>query len=188
MARKSFFGRLADTLRGLVGIGPRPTPPEPEAVPPSPPPPPEPPPIIDITPYECDVRYIPTHQEFRASSGYTSKSGTAVSGRLYAQTVVGRWVVGDEVDPPSAQCFADLLQSSGKRGFVNLIIGGIYFQEYPGQEGNRTTYLSYIYQYRSINAALGDPSVATATDVMNELVAPFGEWWEEVFEVTIVDR
>ena len=196
MARRSFFSRLADTLRGLAGTGPPPTPPEPEAVAPEPPPETEyyvnRPPEIEyfVNPqHECEIRYIPTHQETRIPRGYIGKSGTAVRGRTYSQTVVGRWVVGDETNPPDAICFGELLTSSGKRDWVNLIIGGIYFQEYPGQENEYITYLSYLYRYGSIVNALDAAGVdGSATNVMNELVAPFGEWWEEVFEVTIVDR
>jgi hypothetical protein len=191
MARRSFFRWIQDAVRGLAGIGGETAPPSQgggagTAVPPPPPPPPPPEPpgptfFPDFTPEPGNVNYEPRHTQF-----YVNKK----QGKIYTGTIVGRWTVGNELTPPDISDVRDLVNASSKGpgSFITFIVAGIYFTSYPGQEGNAVTWLSYVYPYDGIYDYLNDPDVETGTDFMNELVAPFGEYWEEVYEIHILDN
>jgi hypothetical protein len=187
MARRSFFRFIVDAVRGLVGGGEAPTPSqggvEGVAVSQPPPPPPPPPPIDfpDFTPEPGRVNYQPRHTQFYVNTKYN---------KIYTGDITGRWTVGNEIDPPDISDARDLVRASGKGGgdFVTIVVGGQYFTEYPGQEGKDTTWLSYVFPYGLVYDYINDPEVESGTDFINEMVAPVGHYWEEVYEIHIVDN
>jgi hypothetical protein len=184
--RKSILQRIRDELTRLVGFGrqARPEPAEEEAVPPPPPPPttryddwfPSPPTIA--TPERGGVVYVPSHTQ-------------TVSGRynLYNQRVLGYWTVGDDMEPASMSDVRDILSSASRSfGDVNLVVGGKYFMPYPGQEGEDVTWLTYVYLIEELRNVADYLDAENATDFINEIIGGFGESWDEVYTIKIVDK
>lgn len=184
MARRSIWGTLLNALKGLTGVGQREAPPSvaPGGGMATPPPPPPSSPPEEGGAWEYyqpgNVTYSPQHETFWPSFKY---------GKIYIQTVKGRWTVGNEISPADISDVRDLIETSNKGRFVTLIVNGRYYTEYPGQEGRSNTWLSYVYPRGAVDDALNDPDMETATDFMNELVAPFGESWDEVYEIQVLD-
>ena len=192
MARRSFFRTLGDALdsmvKGLAGAfggGGAPAPPPPSAVYEEPPPPPPTTtffPTWEYQPEPGNVEYRPRHTQFYVNEKY---------GKIYSGNITGRWTVGHEIDPPDASDMRDLSNSiGGKTGWTTFVVGGLYMTDYPGQEGRRITYLSYVWPIEKFDMFAEDPDVESATDVINELLAAsdIGEHWEAVFEVSIIDN
>ena len=186
MARKGFWGTLLNALKGLTGVGGgggNPPPPSGGTAEPPPPPPPPSSPAGGGGFWDFlepgNVKYVPQHETMWASPKY---------GKIYIQTVKGRWTVGSETNPPDISDVRDLVNTSDRPQFTTIIVHGQYFVEYPGQEGHPSTWLSYVFPRGAVDDAINDPELETATDFINELIAPFDEYWEEVYEVQIIDN
>lgn len=184
--RPGLIRGLIDALRGLVGVGRQEVPPSPaeeEVLPPPPPPPRYDDSFLAPTGggayFSPGTSYVPAHTQFVAGKK-----------KIYTQTIQGYWTTGNELFPPDISDVRDVLNDSGKSGWVTLVVGGIYMEPYPGQENERVTWLSYVFPMSDLEDIADDvdSDQGNATDWVNELLVGFGEYWNEVFTVKIVDK